>query len=284
MKVIAINVCFYLVCMNALAEPVAYKVERIVYSRSGSWSGKLTGLEQPLAQIGLSASQQGEKIIPVPAREDFEHIILVGTENIASRTSLYEFEKRCEFLCGDDAEECHHTALIHYNNQDIGTPLLALVGITGEISGFRKYEATETSEINELNIEKQPLSWPADNYLSLDMKNNEVTFTASYEGRGAYSYDASAPDCKTIKYLDSGFERLSCNGVEFLMHDQNPLLMSYADYNVSSVQVLNEFRIDNQVYYTVLLAMKAYTAYGVLTRTESGWRFIVRPADWASIC
>ncbi len=279
-------VCLFatLFCMATQAGPVAYKVERVVYPRSDSYGDDLNGLGQPLAQVGISATVLQEKSVPLPSREEFSPLILIGTEGVTSQASLYEFEKRCEFLCGDEAEECHHTALINYNGQAIGTPLLALVGLAGEISGFQKIEPGDTDPTAEFSIPETTLVWPPDNFLALDFGGGKVNFSAGKTGKGAYSYDAGAPDCKLISYTNTGFSRLSCNGLEFLLHEQQPLLMSYADYNISSVQVLNTFQVNGQAYYTVLLALKAYTAYGILTLDETGWRFIVKPADWAQLC
>lgn len=60
--------------------------------------------------------------------------------------------------------------------------------------------------------------------------------------------------------------------------------MSYADYNVSKVRVLNRFQLADRTYYTVVLALKAYNAFGLLERDGNQWRFLVRPADWAMLC
>jgi hypothetical protein len=269
---------------GAHAGPTAYKVERVVYPRSDTYSDDLTGLSQPLAQIEIGASaREGQQIAP-PAQEALASVLLIGTDGITAGTKFRTFEKRCEFLCGDELEECHHTALVAYDDRGIGTPLVALAGVAGDVSGFRKLEPAPPETDSRIQAQKQALAWPPGDFVSLELENGRVDFTAGHEGKSPYSYDASAPDCRTIDYPDSGLTRLSCNGVEFLSYENRPLLMSYADYNISTVQVLNEFRIDGRAHYTVLLALKAYNALGILIQGDSGWRFIVRPADWAMLC
>ena len=266
------------------AGPTAYKVERVVYPRSDTYSEDLTGLGQPLAQIEIgSSAREGRQIAP-PAQETLASVLLIGTEGITAQASFHAFEKRCEFLCGDELQECHYTALIAYDDRGIGTPLVALAGLAGDVGGFRKLDPVQPVTDSRIQVSKQALAWPPGDFVSLKLENGNVEFTAGHEGKSPYSYDASAPDCKTIDYPGSGLTRLSCNGVEFLLHENRPLLMSYADYNISTVRVLNEFRIDGRVHYTVLMALKAYNAFGILTQRDSGWQYIVSPADWAMLC
>ncbi len=33
-----------------------------------------------------------------------------------------------------------------------------------------------------------------------------------------------------------------------------------------------------------MLALKSYSAYGLLSKENGKWRFFVNPADWASLC
>lgn len=164
-------------------------------------------------------------------------------------------------------------------------PLLAVTKLTGQTDNFISYADTvPTSYMPNLSISEQALIWPANNYLAINIEGSESKFYFRYDNDYPYRYTAEGKQCRWFRYQKTELARLSCNGAEVLLDDQTPLLFSDADYNLPNVQVVNRFSINNQDYYTVMLALKAYTAYGVLTKEHGKWRFIVKPADWASIC
>jgi len=285
MKKLPLISLFILHAVNA--DPVAYKVERVIYPQNGIYEENAIHQYKPLAQIEIGATEHRPKKLKLPSREIFNSSILIGTQGITQNTTFYEFEKRCEYLCGDEIEECHFTGLIHWENQDIGHPLVALTGIEGEIDNFMIYDENNspiTTNIPKIELYNEEMIWPTENYLGLITKGNKTTFSYGFGKMTSVRFNFEAPDCKWIEYDKTDIARLSCNSAEALLHKKIPLLYSHADYNISNVQLINSFTINNQWYYTIRLALKAYTAFGVLTHDGTGWKFIVKPADWASLC
>jgi hypothetical protein len=275
----------YVLAIPVLADPVAYKVERVVYSSGDTFTDDSPGLQQPLAQIEIGATEHHPKKLPLPSREIFKPMVLVGSAGVANSPTFYEFEKRCEYLCGDEEEECHYTALVGWGHEDIGVPMIAFTGIEGEAREFVSYNETSSSmTIPTLELSHQELAWPQDNYLGLVTRGREATFSFGYGKTASARFDFKAPDCVWTDYRDTGLARLSCNSAEALLHEGRPLLYSTADYNLPTVRVVNRFSLNGAHYYTVVLALKAYTAYGLLTHINDAWKFIVKPADWANLC
>lgn len=220
----------------------------------------------------------------MPLRDAFESLVLLGQRGVDNDARFHAFETHCEYLCGNEAKECHHTGLVSYTKHDIGAPLLALVNFKGRATDFHEIRPEPHDSNRAFALPRRALVWPPERDLELALKDGEAAFTERSEGQPPYSYSATAPDYRNIAYPGTRLARLACNGVEFLLDGNHVLLMSYADYNLSKVRVLSAFKIGNATYYTVLLALKAYDAYGLLTRHGETWRFIVRPADWAMLC
>lgn len=267
------------------AEPVAYKVEQIVRLRPTSYIEGTGDLSGPLAQIEIGTAENTPERRPLPPREEFNKTILIGSQGVTDRTYFQGYEKRCEFLCGDELQECHYTAKLGWEDQSIGTPLLALTGVSGKPDAFTAFDDTGAGEsVPAIELPAQALAWPDNHHLALVMGDDRAVFDVSVESGDPYQFDFEAPDCKWFSYPGTELHRLSCNSAEALFHQRRPLLYSMADYNISSVRLLSRFTVDGQHYYTVMIALKAYTAYGVLTQKAGKWVFIVNPANWALIC
>jgi hypothetical protein len=69
-----------------------------------------------------------------------------------------------------------------------------------------------------------------------------------------------------------------------ITQDGRPLLVSLADYNSSSAETAASFESNGTTYRVVRLGLKAQTVFGLLVRTESGWRALIRPRDYALLC
>ena len=274
----------------AQADIQAYKVERVVSPRSDTYGDNPHGLGPALAQIEIAAIKHEGKPVPLPSRENFQQLLLIDSKGITTETIFYEFEKRCEFLCGDELEECHHTALIGWNQADIGVPLLAvagLAGIDGKTAGVRDFVAfteQETTLPPSFSVPEQPLLWPEENFLGITSRAGDSQFSIRYGVKKPYRYTQPDKQCRWTPYPQTALRRLACSGTQVLLENQTPLLFSNPDYNLPNAQLVNRFRVGEQDYSTVMLALKAYTAYGLLTKVQGKWRFIARPADWARLC
>lgn len=273
-----------LLSLSAQAEIHVYKIERVISPRSDTYGEKLHGLAIPQAQFEIGAVKKNERLVPIPDRSNFEHMLLVGTNGLTVKTSFVELEKVCEYLCGDEIEECHYTGLLSWDGEDIGVPLLAVTGLLGEVSDFLSYIDTKASKMPDLTIPEQALIWPEENFLDITASNSESRFLIRYGVDKPYRYTQEGKQCRLFDYKGTGLLRLSCNVIEALLDGETPLFFSDADYNLPNTQLVNLFKIDGQVYYTVMLALKAYTAYGLLTKENGQWRFIVKTADWAGLC
>ena len=270
--------------LNVQAQIQVFKVDRQIFPRSDTYGDDLHGLSPPLAQFGIGAVNQGESRLAFPRREDFENILLIGSTGVAVKTGFVEFETSCEYLCGDELEECHYSGLVSWQEQDIGVPLLAVSGLSGLVTGFSSFIDTQAIQMNDLSIAEKELVWPAHNFLAINLKDGESQFLFRYENDYSYQETLTGNQCQFYDYEGTGLSRLACNSAEALLEGQAPLLYSNADYNLPNVQLVNKFTIDDQQFLTVMLALKAYTAYGLLIKEDAKWRFIVKPADWAQIC
>ena len=270
--------------LSVQAEIQVYKVERVVSPRSDTYGDDLHGLGQSLAQFEIAAVEKAKKQVPMPDREDFKQLILIGSEGVATKTNFYEFEKTCEYLCGDELEECHYTGMLSWRDNNIGVPLLVVSGITGEVSNFISHTDTASVALPKLSIPEQQLVWSEENYLGITTEGSESKFSLRYGTDKPYRYSTEGSQCRWFAYQGTGLTRLSCNIAEALLDGEVPLLFSNADYNKPGAQVVNQFTINDQEYFTVMLALKAYTAYGLLTKQNGQWRFIVKPADWSKLC
>ena len=96
------------------AQIQVYKVERTVSPRNDSYGDDIHGLSTLMAQFEIGAAVQGEKPLLFPDRQGFENMVLIGSAGISVKISFVEFEKICEYLCGDELEECHYTGLVSW--------------------------------------------------------------------------------------------------------------------------------------------------------------------------
>ena len=87
----------------AQADLHVYKVGAAVAVRSDSYGNDFHGLAPPLARFEIGAAKRNNRPVPVPSRKDFEQLMLIGSEGVATKTDFYEFKKICDFLCATRA-------------------------------------------------------------------------------------------------------------------------------------------------------------------------------------
>lgn len=272
------------------AELDVYKVDRVVYERDYIQPGEPLGFGKPLAQIEIAevelADKVDESVDPFAEwefRERVDSMLLVGSEGVSADARVFTRELRCVYLCGDGGgESCRDTGLIDWHSQPIGEPLLAIAGLSGEITDFVSYgDAKPTEEIPELDSDRATLLSPPSTSVSMSTQGDDLKLAVESYGN---PLDLLPNQCTWTDYGESGLGSLTCQWEAVLMHRGQPLLLSYADYNVAQAGVVSRFTVSEQVYYTVVLGQKGYTAYGLLFETSDGWQVIFSAKDWPTLC
>ena len=279
---------------SAIAETMpeleVYKVDRVVTERDYIQPGEPLEFGRSFAQIEISevemADRNADSVDPFAEwefRQRNDRFLLVGSEGVATDASLLTRELRCVYLCGDGGgESCRDTGLIDWQGQEIGEPLLAIAGMTGEVTDFVSYVDVEpTEEIPELNSDRVALLSPPNTSLSVTSQEGILRLTGeSYEN----PVESEPTQCSWTDYGESGLESLTCQWEAMLLHRGQPLLLSYADYNVAQANVVNWFTVKGRRYYTAVLGQKGYTAYGLLFETDEGWQVVFSTHDWPTLC
>lgn len=210
---------------------------------------------------------------------------VVGNAGVG-RINLESIGKICEFLCGDEAEECHYVAyMVPVTELDeIGTPLLALPGDYA-LTDFTLPEPQEVA-IDEALRERGFVRalWPDEEggyrYRFEPLAGGGLAVEARWGEGDPYRYSSSG--CRATKW--KGLTTVMCDGMEGILVDGAPALVSYPDYNSPSAQILASFDHGGVTYHLVQLAIKAQTVYGLVVRTDEGWQALIRPRDYALLC
>lgn len=258
-----------------------YKVDRTISARPGGYSGDETEFSQVRAEIGVRAARSGDS---PPHRDAFEDIYVIGTTGVA-KAWLDSLGNRCEFLCGNEIEECHYTALIGWSESaGIGTPLVVATGL--EVAPTNYTALTESaSDARTSPGDGVALAFPEHTRLSITPDADQLAIQVEYDdGDIEHSYEVTGIDCQRTEYQQSPLSRLTCQSVEILQLKNRPVIFSYADYNVPTVAAFNRFAIGEHTAYTVAVGLKAYTAYGLLIMDEGKPVFVFSSPDWALLC
>jgi hypothetical protein len=246
------------------------------------------GIETYVIQVDLGAVA-GK---PVPGGESFRQMTVLGTSG-TSPAFLHDIRKVCEFLCGDEGEECHYVARVSPNRplEEIGTPLAAIPGAHG-IEAFRSFEVESAPAPSELIAEwlgrdfERP-AWPTDPSSVLEYRLRESSTAdrelgLEYRWSGGEVYSVEDRDCSVRS--SAGLTELACSSFAMITQEGRPLLVSLADYNSATAETVAELDSAGTTYRVVRLGLKAQTVIGLLVETESGWRAMIRPRDYALLC
>ena len=267
-----------------------YKVDRVVTERDHIQTGETVGFEKPFAQIEIAAIELGDRdpdsvdyFAEWEFRQRNDRFWLVGSAGVATDAHLFTRELRCVYLCGDGGgEECRDTGLIDWQGQAIGEPLMAVAGLTGEVTDFVSFlDVESTEEIPELNSDRVELLSPSGISLSVSSQESALRLTGeSYWN----SIESEPTQCTWTDYGESGLGSLTCQQEAVLFQGGEPLMLSYSDYNVAGATVVNGFTVEGRRYYTAVLGQKGYTAYGLLFETDEGWQVVFSTHDWPTLC
>lgn len=286
--VLAFVVCLLWACPS-LAEIAVYKVDRVVNERDPIQPGEPVEFVKPFAQVEIAAVDLADEVGdsdgtdgPWEFRKRADSMVMVGSQGVARDARVFAREMRCAYLCGDGGQSCRDTALIDWHSEPIGEPLLAVVGMAGEVTDFVSYlDAPSTEDIPQLNSDRTVLLSPPNTTLSMTTTENGLLLAVeSYEN----PLELEPAECSWTAYGESGLGSLTCWWEAVLMYRERVLLLSYADYNVSQARVVNRFAVGERVYYTVALGQKGYTAYGLLFETNAGWQVVFSSKDWPTLC
>jgi hypothetical protein len=275
--------------------PAPYQVEGVVRYRNDVDAGDDgLGLAPALVAVDLGAVEG----TPQPRAEDFRDMTLLGTAGAAAAT-LQDIVKSCEFLCGDEAEECHYLALLAPQGppsaglETLGTPLAALPG-HHEIAAFAPLAAEPLPQPPAAPAFSEAFAAPVWSPYPEAQPAYRVTRWDPAAGALALElrYGADAPSrFETNDCTARGTGELtavSCNALAFLAAGGRPLLVSFPDYNLAAAAPVARFEAAgpgaNIRYTLVRLGLKAQTVFGLLAATPAGWRARFRPRDYALLC
>jgi hypothetical protein len=242
------------------------------------------GLQSPRILVDLGNAQDRG----LPDAASLREVTIVGTAGVA-RGTLEDIRKECDYLCGDEGEECHYVGLVVLNGAlvDIGTPLVALAG-GHELSDFRPWEGTtgmppappRRSVFSPLAWSPYPDYAPAYRIESWDAPSRSLTL-AQRDPSGEV-VRLQGEQCESAH--DGEILSLSCSGFALIVADGRPLLFSYPDYNIAAAQAVATFTLHGQVHYLVRYGAKAQTVFGLIVRGPEGWQALFRPKNYALLC
>jgi hypothetical protein len=266
--------------------PAPYQIDGLVSHKDDHHRvGDGLGLNAPLVAVDLGQARDAAH----PGSEQFRTMTIVGTAGVA-RGVLYDIRKICDYLCGDDGQECHYQALYSLDGPDsaIGTPIAAFPGAHEEVtltpiapelgpappsvSTDRGFAALAWSPQGAEGPELSISAWqPAAKELTLKMRWGD-----------AEPFIVEALACS---WQHAGpLAELHCNGLAMIFADGSPLLLSYPDYNLAAADVVASLKMNGIASYLVRLGLKAQTVFGIIHRDDTGWRGLFRPRDYALLC
>lgn len=279
----------------------------VVASLSGPY--QIDGYEWPAGWEGVAGSRlvtvglgrapdlgSPDAGIPVPASDELEWMTLLGTRGWAHAVRV-AIERRCEYLCSPGGpEECRWVGLYAPQGPgEVGDIVAALPGRL-DLTAFRALESAP--------IESTPPSAldPTARLTASD-SSSALLWDGYASGMTLRVTDWDAPSGRFAGYLGSDYadERpieadgcgaaayewllaIECDGFTVLAAGGEPLLVSLADYNVSSAVPLVRFEYAGSRHYVVWFGAKAQDVVGLVSGEPAGWRARFRPRDWAQMC
>jgi len=261
--------------------PAPLQVEGVVRDLRGDHQPNTLGIPRVMINLGATEGR------PWSDQEDSGRMTLLGTTGVMT-AYLEEVVKVCETLCGDDAEECHYEGrLVPAGNLDsIGIPVAALPGERSLLDFASLEDRPPRSDVGpgELSDAFAAPIWPEDNPADTRhrFRRSGNDFTVEYAWGSVGGQTVPAGECR---FYDRGpVTRMACAGVEALIAEGLPILVSFPDYNSAGADLIAAFTHDNQTYYVVRLALKVQTVYGLLFRDAAGWHARFHPRDYALLC
>ncbi len=270
--------------------PAPYQIDGLVRFKSDRYRlGDGLGLNPPLVAVDLGDTRKA----PHPGSERFQTMTFVGSAGVGFG-KLYGIQKHCDYLCGDEGEECHYVGLYALDGpiERIGTPLIAIPGDRA-LAGFRALPpeisgAEVVLPQGLIGRDFADLAWapygkdgPEVRITAWDAEDRRLELEARWSSGDRFQ--AEGRDC-ALRHIDELTE-MQCNGIALIVGDAAaPLLFSYPDYNLATAQVVATVGLGKSTLYLVRLGLKAQTAFGLLYRAEDGWRGLFRPRDYALLC
>jgi hypothetical protein len=234
--------------------------------------------------------------VPVPASDQLEWMTLLGTRGWvhAARVKL---ERRCEYLCDyDGPEECRWVGLYAPQGPgEIGDIVGALPGRL-DLAAFAALEPLPLEPRTPQDLDPIARLTAADTSAALlwDAYGSGMTLRVTEWGaaRGrivgflgsdyADEQPIEADACRAAAY--EWLLAIECNEFAVLASGGEPLLVSLADYNMSSAEPLARFDYGGSRHYVVRFGAKAQDVVGLVSGEPAGWRARFRPRDWAQLC
>ncbi len=266
--------------------PAPYQIDGLIRFKDDRHRlGEGLELNPPLIAVDLGTAAGSHPDAGKLARMTFLGSIGIGFG------ALRGIQKHCDYLCGEDGEECHYVGLYALDGPlaALGAPLAAIPGVQA-LAGYRALSA-QPLEPATLRLGAQadfvPLAWapygadgPEARIGKWDGARARLDLDLRWRSGELFSGDGE--QCAVARV--EGLTQLSCNPVALILDGGRPLLLSYPDYNVAAAQVVAAVRLASSTLYLVRLGLKAQTVFGLLYRAEDGWRGLFRPRDYALLC
>jgi hypothetical protein len=269
--------------------PAPYQVEGLVRFKNDRYRlDDGLGLNSPLVVVDLGEARDA----PHPGSGRFQTMTIIGSTGIGLG-KLHDIRKTCDYLCGDDGQECHYEALFMLDKpvETIGTPLAAIPGVQ-VLTGFLPAtpggpQAEAGFPAGLLGEDFSPLAWtphgrdgPQLRITGWDSDQRKLDLEARW--RTGDSFMVEAPECRLRRVGE--LTEMQCNGAALVLTGGAPLLFSYPDYNAAAAEVVATFEFGKSTLYLVRLGLKAQTVFGLLYGDKEGWRGLFRPRDYALLC
>ncbi len=271
------------------ALPAPYQVEGLVRLMSDRYvPHEGLGLSEPLVSIDLGNAEKA----PHPGRRNFLTMTIIGSKGVALG-QLVDIRKICDFLCGEDAEECHYVGLFQLDQpaRTIGAPLAAIPG-SAALLEFQSLmgEAPKPPAPFPADLIGKDFTPPVWSPYGKDGPELRITgWDSETRGlnleerlRGGDTFPIEVAGCR-LRRVD-GLSELQCGGVALILSDEAPLLLSYPDYNIAAAELVATMKWNGSKLYLVRLGIKAQTIFGLLYQAKSGWKGLFRPRDYALLC
>ena len=267
--------------------PAPYQVEAVERSVPYSYTED-ESLGPPMITVDLGTAEGRTP----PVREGLETMTFLGAGGSAVG-QLYDISKHCDYLCGDELEECHYVARYSLppDTPALEAPLAALPG-TLELTDY--HDPRQAEWIDNFTLAYvwtatgfSPEAWRPSSQGATSHKleswnedSKDIAFRTRFPDGNEFS--AQAGSCRLRQGGD--LNEVACNGLSLLFAEGTPLLLSYPDYNSPAARAVSSFTQGDRTYYLVLLGLKAQSVFGLLTKTLEGWIGHFQPRDYALLC
>ena len=235
------------------------------------------------AQIVIDLGEANDR--ELPAYEELQTWTIIG-EKGWSRAAKIEFQKRCDYLCGDEDESCYYVVIVSLTDEhaDIGAPLGAIEG---------DYALTEFSPLIGAELAALPFN-ASDQFSGLFEKEDYRIVSASADNvklafrrrneTSDHIYEVEDAACTALAYESLGLENTTCKAISILSGSGVPLIASYADYNGSKTTPLVAFSYNGARYYAIRYGAKAEDIIGLVKAESQGWRSRFKGRGRALMC